>query len=182
MTSVGGTYRVQPERAISFSSGGFSDRFPRPAYQNAAVTEYLDILGDTWKGLYNPAGRGFPDVAAQSNRFQVVDDGQVISVGGTSASSPTFAGIVALLNDARLSAGKPALGFLNPWIYSGAYRGLTDIVDGGSTGCTGTDIYSGLPTPVVPFASWNATKGWDPVTGYGTPIFPKLLKLALESY
>lgn len=83
VTSVGGTRYVQPEVAIGFSSGGFSDRFPRPSYQDAAVTGFLSILGDTWKGLYNPAGRGFPDVAAQSYRFIVVDGGAEIRVGGT---------------------------------------------------------------------------------------------------
>ena len=83
LTSVGGTYHVQPERAIAFSSGGFSDRFPRPAYQDAAVTTFLGILGDTWKGLYNPNGRGFPDVAAQSYNFTVIDQGKEIRVGGT---------------------------------------------------------------------------------------------------
>lgn len=83
VTSVGGTYHVKPERAIGFSSGGFSDRFPRPSYQDAAVTKYLGILGDTWKGLYNPAGRGFPDVAAQAYNFTVVDRGREIRVGGT---------------------------------------------------------------------------------------------------
>ena len=122
VTSVGGTNHVEPERAISFSSGGFSDRFPRPAYQNAAVTRYLGILGDRWKGLYNPAGRGFPDVAAQAYNFSVVDRGRVRPVGGTSASAPAFAGIVALLNSARLSAGRRPLGFLNPWIYSVGYK------------------------------------------------------------
>ncbi|KAI4180759.1 MAG: hypothetical protein L6R41_007030 [Letrouitia leprolyta] len=178
VTSVGGTYRVQPERAIAFSSGGFSDRFPRPAYQNAAVTTYLNSIGDTFKGLYNPNGRGFPDVAAQAYNFTVIDRGVEIRVGGTSASSPAFAGIVSLLNGARLAEGRKPLGFLNPFIYKYGYRGLTDIVDGGSRGCTGRDIYSGLPTPVVPGAGWNATKGWDPVTGYGTPNFPALLALS----
>ena len=83
VTSVGGTYHVEPEVAIGFSSGGFSDRFPRPAYQEAAVTQFLSILGDKWKGLYNPAGRGFPDVAAQSYNFTVIDKGAEIRVGGT---------------------------------------------------------------------------------------------------
>ena len=104
-----------------------------------------------------------------------------VLIDHASCASPTFAGIVALLNSARLSAGMPPLGFLNPWIYSGAYTALNDIVDGGSRGCTGTDIYSGLPTPFVPYASWNATQGWDPVTGYGTPDFGKLLALALAN-
>ena len=179
VTSVGGTYHVEPERAIAFSSGGFSDRFPRPAYQDAAVQRYLGILGSQWEGLYNPNGRGFPDVAAQSYNFSVIDQGQVIRVGGTSAASPTVAGIVSLLNSARLSAGLKPLGFLNPWIYSIGRFGLNDITVGGSRGCTGTDQYSGLPTPFVPYASWNATPGWDPVTGYGTPNFKALLPLAL---
>ena len=182
VTSVGGTYHVEPEIAIRFSSGGFSDRFPRPSYQDAAVKGYLKILGSQWKGLYNPAGRGFPDVAAQSYNYSVVDHGKVIPVAGTSASAPTFAGIVALLNSARLSAHKPPLGFLNPFIYSKGYTALTDIVNGGSKGCTGKDIYSGLPTPFVPYASWNATPGWDPVTGYGTPNFQKLLRLVMADY
>ncbi|KAG8529478.1 uncharacterized protein KY384_006115 [Bacidia gigantensis] len=160
VTSVGGTVNVEPEKAVSFSSGGFSDRFPRPSYQDQAVTQFLEILGDTWKGLYNPNGRGFPDVAAQGRNFKVIDQGKEILVGGTSASSPTFAGVVSLLNSARLSEGRKPLGFLNPFIYKYGYKGLTDIVDGSSKGCTGKDIYSGLPTPFVPGAGWAAVKGW----------------------
>lgn len=84
VTSVGGTTNIKPERAIYFSSGGFSDRYSRPLYQEAAVRHYLhEQLGDRWKGLYNPAGRGFPDVAAQGYKFAVVDHGKVIGVSGT---------------------------------------------------------------------------------------------------
>ena len=83
VTSVGGTHNINPERAIFFSSGGFSDRFPRPLYQEAAVASYLAILGDRWKGLYNPAGRGFPDVAVQSRNFYTVDKGHITVAGGT---------------------------------------------------------------------------------------------------
>ena len=178
VTSVGGTVGVEPEKAVSFSSGGFSDLWPRPAYQEKAVSEYLEKLGDRWNGLYNPQGRGFPDVAAQGQGFQVFDKGRLISVGGTSASAPVFASVVALLNNARKAAGMSSLGFLNPWIYEQGYKGLTDIVAGGSRGCTGRSIYSGLRAPLVPYASWNATEGWDPVTGYGTPDFKQLLTLA----
>ncbi|KAF2840230.1 tripeptidyl-peptidase-like protein [Patellaria atrata CBS 101060] len=178
VTSVGGTYRVNPEQAIYFSSGGFSDVFPRPSYQDAAVKKYLSILGDRWEGLYNPDGRGFPDLAAQGQGYRVVDKRRVISVGGTSASAPTVAAIISRISAARIQVGKPPLGFLNPWIYSKGFKGLTDIVNGGSRGCTGQSIYSGLPAPYVPYASWNATEGWDPVTGYGTPDFQKLLELA----
>ncbi|OTB16654.1 hypothetical protein K445DRAFT_316932 [Daldinia sp. EC12] len=177
VTAVGGTVGVEPERAVSFSSGGFSDIFPRPSYQKAAVDTYLGTIGATFEGLYNPSGRGFPDVAAQGRNFNVISQGQLIKVGGTSASAPTFAAIVSLLNNARIKSGQKPLGFLNPWLYSDAVDGgLTDIVDGGSKGCTGRDMYSGLPAPYVPGAGWNATEGWDPVTGLGTPLFDALLE------
>lgn len=83
VTSVGGTYRTNPERAVSFSSGGFSERFPRPSYQDKAVSSYLSVLGDKWDGLYNPEGRGFPDVSAQAHAFVVRDHGSFVSVDGT---------------------------------------------------------------------------------------------------
>jgi hypothetical protein len=53
------------------------------------------------------------------------------------------AAIIALLNDARLRAGKPALGFLNPWIYSSGYKGFTDITGGQSDGCNGLNTQTG---------------------------------------
>lgn len=184
VTSVGGTHNLAPERAVYFSSGGFSDIWPRPSYQSSAVQTYLHHhLKSRWTGLYNPHGRGFPDVAAQGYKFHVFSGDKDILVSGTSASAPLFAALISLLNNARLAAGKPALGFLNPWLYSkevsGKKGGFTDIVEGWSTGCTGKDVYSGLPTPFVPYASWNATPGWDPVTGLGTPLFDRLLELAV---
>ncbi|KAI1110329.1 subtilisin-like protein [Nemania sp. NC0429] len=183
LTSVGGTVGVEPERAVSFSSGGFSDVWPRPAYQEAAVSRYLRDLGDSFRGLYNARGRGFPDVAAQGSGFVVISRGTATRVGGTSASAPTFAAVVSLLNNARLSRGLRPLGFLNPWLYSRAVLGaLTDIVDGGSRGCTGRDVYSGLPAPYVAGAGWNATEGWDPVTGLGTPLFDKMLEKAVPHF
>ena len=67
--------------------------------------------------------------------FRVFWGGEPVLIGGTSASSPAFAGIVALLNDARLSAGLPPLGFLNPFFYSKGAAGFNDITVGNSTGC-----------------------------------------------
>lgn len=83
VTSVGGTTGINPEKAISFSSGGFSERFPRPSYQENAVSSYLSRLGNTWQGLYNPNGRAFPDVATQADNFPVYDHGTISLVGGT---------------------------------------------------------------------------------------------------
>lgn len=98
-----------------FTSGaGFSNYFPRPAYQEAAVSAYLSTyIGDTYTGLYNASGRGYPDIAAQGQRFSIVWNGSVSPVDGTSCSTPTAAAVLALVNDALIAAGKSSLGFLN---------------------------------------------------------------------
>ena len=114
--------------------------------------------------------------------YSVVVNNKTGLSGGTSAAVPVFSSVVALLNDARLRAGKSSLGFLNPWLYTVGFLGLTDITAGGSVGCNGVNGQTGQPVPgasVIPFASWNATQGWDPVTGLGVPNFEKLLGLAL---
>lgn len=86
------------------------------------------------------------------------------SVGGTSASAPIVAGIVTLLNEARLKAGKSPVGFLNPTFYKNP-DAFNDITHGNNSGC-GT-------------GGFNAVPGWDPVTGLGTPNFEKLKKVFL---
>ncbi|KAB8260229.1 peptidase S8/S53 domain-containing protein [Aspergillus pseudonomiae] len=174
VTSVGGTYGRGPERAIGYSTGGFSEYFPRPSYQDGSVHQYLSQLESRWETLYNPNGRAIPDVAAQADHFIIMDHGQLLKTGGTSAAAPVFAGIVSRLNAVRLENNKPRLGFLNPWLYSLNQTGFTDIVDGGSVGCFG-DVGR-----EVPDASWNATAGWDPVTGLGTPYYETLLEQAMS--
>ncbi|KAF7430691.1 hypothetical protein PC9H_006402 [Pleurotus ostreatus] len=160
VTAVGGTTGLT-ETTIGFSGGGFSNTFARPAYQDTAVSRYLQILGNTNAGLFNTTGRAYPDLSAQANRFEVFVGGRAISVGGTSARNvQTVAGIVALINDVRISNGKGVLGFLNPLIYSDGVTGFNDIVTGSNPGC-GTN---GFP----------ARAGWDPATGLGTPDFAKL--------
>jgi tripeptidyl-peptidase-1 len=83
VTAVGGTYGTNPEKAVSFSGGGFSEVFPRPQYQDQAVKGYLGHLGNQWDGLYNATGRGYPDISAQAANFIVRDQGEWVSVGGT---------------------------------------------------------------------------------------------------
>ena len=180
VTSVGSTQYLD-EEAVFFSSGGFSNYWSRPLWQAIAVESFLVKLGNKWKGLYNRNGRGFPDVAAQGVGYSVYDKGRLGHFEGTSCSAPAFAAMIALLNDARLKAKLPPMGFLNPWVYTVGPLVLNDIAKGGSTGCDGHGRFNGKPngSPVVPYASWNATKGWDPVTGWGTPNFTKMLKAAV---
>jgi tripeptidyl-peptidase-1 len=158
VTSVGGTANFNPETAVSrFASGaGFSNYFPAPDYQTKTVNKYVKSLKGQFDGLYNKTGRAYPDVAAQGNHDIIVWAGKVQTVGGTSASSPTFAAVIALVNDALIAKGKKPLGFLNPWLYSKAYKTFTDVTIGSSFGCNTT----GFP----------AQKGWDAVTGWGTPV------------
>ncbi|KAH8982928.1 subtilisin-like protein [Lactarius hatsudake] len=160
VTSVGGTTGHDPEVAASLSGGGFSIYFPRQPYQADAVSTFLQYFGDKHSGLYNPGGRGFPDVSSQAIKFLFVLGGQLNSVSGTSGSTPTVAGIISLLNDHLISKGSTPLGFLNPWLYGTGLPGLNDIMSGSNPGCN-TD---GFP----------AVAGWDPVTGLGTLDFIKL--------
>jgi len=162
VTTVGGTTMVNPEMAVDFSGGGFSNYFPQPDYQSAAVSGFLKTLGNTYAGLFNKKGRAYPDVAAQGLNFQIIINGTVTPVGGTSASCPTVSSVITLLNDFRMSKGKGSLGFLNPLLYSNP-NVLNDITSGDNPGC-GTN-------------GFTARKGWDPVTGLGTPNFPKMQKI-----
>ncbi|KAM5542002.1 hypothetical protein V8D89_004312 [Ganoderma adspersum] len=163
VTSVGASQGF-PETAAALSAGGFSNIFGVPRYQSSAVHRYVSALGnDTYQGLYNVSGRAYPDVAAQGVRYKVVIGGKAALLDGTSASSPAFASVVALLNDHLAAKGKSPLGFLNPLLYSSAGQAaLNDVVSGANPGC-GT---SGFP----------AGQGWDPVTGLGTPDFAKLAR------
>lgn len=138
------------------SGGGFSNYFKRPSYQNGVVPAYISSLGSQYKGLYNPNGRGYPDLSAQSQAFVIIFSGVMFPIDGTSCACPTVAGILTLVNDALIAAGKPVLGFLNPCLYQRLYKAFTDVTGGSSSGCNTT----GFP----------AQAGWDPVTGFGTPV------------
>jgi tripeptidyl-peptidase-1 len=67
-------------------------------------------------------------------------------------------------------------------LYSEGFKALNDITAGASYGCGGINPQSNRAVPgslIIPGAHWNATEGWDPVTGLGTPNFQELKKLVL---
>lgn len=72
------------------------------------------------------------------------------------------------------------MGFVNPWLYRTANQALQDIVLGGSTGCDGDKVLYGNESVKIPYASWNATTGWDPATGLGIPNFKIMRRVALD--
>ena len=138
------------------AGGGFSHVFGKPAYQNN-----LPPGSNTGANVNNT--RGVPDVGMEASArtgVLVYDGGNWYIVGGTSVACPTFAGVVALAD--HLNGG--GLGFLNPALYKiGAdpTRYANDFFDV-TTG--NNDQYNSPQDP-----NYNATAGWDPVTGLGTP-------------
>lgn len=73
-------------------------------------------------------------MAAMGNNVLIVNVGLQQLVGGTSCSSPIFASMIALINDRLIAAGKPVLGFLNPFLYANP-QAFTDITTGSNPGC-----------------------------------------------
>jgi hypothetical protein len=136
------------------TGGGVSQIFPRPDWQSN-----VDVpLGPKGKD-----GRAIPDVAAHASNqpgYAVVVNGQKKVAGGTSASTPFWAGLIARINH---GLGRN-IGFVNPILYKkigpmGAFR---DIVEG-NNGVPGVKGYPARP-------------GWDASTGWGSPNGTKLLE------
>ena len=91
-------------------------------------------------------------------------------ISGTSASTPVVAGFFSLINDKRLAAKLPPLGFVNPLLYTAleeAPDAFIDITEGNNkaSGCS---------------TGFSAAAGWDPVTGVGSPNFPVLQEYAMK--
>jgi len=178
LTSVGAT-QVNPNATVNdpemaceqviFSGGGFSNYFAIPSYQKTAVEGFLTNHPPSFTAAqFNNSGtsRAYPDVSANGANYVIGIDGEFELVFGTSCSSPVFASIITLINDARIAARKSTVGFINPAVYSSDFAAaFHDITSGGNQGC-GT-------------AGFTATTGWDPVTGLGTPNMTVLKDLFL---
>lgn len=127
------------------TGGGVSAIFTKPAYQNAVSVP----------PSANPPhsiGRGVPDVAADADPetgvvVMHVDGKHLEPIGGTSASAPLWASLVARLNEGL----KARCGFLNPVLYGRFSTGVLRDITVGSNG------------------AYSAGKGWDACTGLGAP-------------
>merc|ERR1712050_458645 len=175
ITAVGGTdfagTDIGDETAWRSGGGGFSNTFGQPAYQTEAVATYLANKSANFppQNLWNATGRGYPDLAAlggQKNSYCVATGGGFEGVAGTSASCPVAAGIFAKVNGVRLAAGKPAMGFLNPFIYKNPDAFF--------------DVTSGINSDAKVYG-FTAVKGWDAATGFGTPNYEALAKAAMAA-
>uniref|UniRef100_A0A8C9AV41 Tripeptidyl-peptidase 1 n=1 Tax=Prolemur simus TaxID=1328070 RepID=A0A8C9AV41_PROSS len=200
VTTVGGTsfqnpFLITNEIVDYISGGGFSNVFPRPSYQEEAVAQFLSSSPHLPPSSYfNASGRAYPDVAALSDGYWVVSNSVPIPwVSGTSvrisltpvsletsdpfkhhfpkASTPVFGGLLSLINEHRILSGRPPLGFLNPRLYQQRGAGLFDVTHGCHESCLNEEVEG---------QGFCSGAGWDPVTGWGTPNFPALLKTLLN--
>ena len=152
-----------------------------PSYQTTAVNTYMqqDIQFPP-SSIFNPGMRANPDFGALgAEEFQVIVNGRVEVVGGTSASAPSFGAVVTMLNDIRLSQGQPTLGFLNTLFYqlaeSNPGQAFFDVTDGNNkNGCTSGNCGANY------IDGYMCAPGWDPVTGYGTPNYAVLSQLVAD--
>lgn len=151
------------------TGGGFSTKFASPSYQTDAVKGYFAGLSSSQKPVsgYATTGRGYPDIAMAALNYEVIIGGNMSPVSGTSASAPVVAGMISLVNSARLAAGKPALGFVNPAIYQNGAKIVNDITSGKNNCCASRS------TPICCTQGFYATAGWDPLTGFGSLDYQK---------
>jgi tripeptidyl-peptidase-1 len=173
VTAIGGSDftspNLGPETCCQDSGGGFSVTFARPSYQDAAVTGYLKSgVQLPTASNYNATGRAYPDLSAifgLAVPYCISSGGRFEGVAGTSASSPVVASMFGIMNNIQFNAKKPALGFVNQWIYQLLAEhpdSFYDVTTGVNNGGSGQGFY--------------ATKGWDPCSGAGTVNFENIVK------
>ncbi|MES1257076.1 MAG: Ig-like domain repeat protein, partial [Acidobacteriota bacterium] len=146
--------------AIEGGGGGASALFVKPAWQ----------IGP---GVPNDGRRNLPDVSfasATHDGYEIVSGGLVWIIGGTSAASPVFAGVVALLNHslAKADPTTPAgLGNINPALYRLA-QSTTDVFHDITVGDNSVACVQGSPDCVDGRVGYPATPGYDLATGLGS--------------
>ena len=146
---------------FSAGGGGASNLFQKPYWQ-------------TGPGVPADNTRFVPDIslAASPNNagYQVYVYGALYSIGGTSASAPSLAGVVALLNQylsSKSAVPAAGLGNINPALYrlaQSAPEAFHDI----TTGDNAVRCALGTPNCVEGFVGYRAGPGYDPATGLGT--------------
>ena len=134
------------------TGGGISAVFTKPDYQNAVAVP----------PNVNPphvVGRGVPDVSAVGDpvsglEVMHINGKHLDAIGGTSASAPLWAALVARLNQGL----KARCGFLNPVLYTRCAKGVLRDITVGNNG------------------AYVAGRGWDACTGLGSPHGMRLFR------
>ncbi len=152
---------------LAAGGGGLSILFGKPSWQTGTGVQAdgaRDVPDIALNASPNHDGYLYCNVGSCSNGFRD-GSGNLTVAGGTSFGAPTFAGILALLNQKLGSSG---LGNINPTLYALAASTPTafhDLTTGnnqvpcaaGSTGCGSSGILG-----------YTAGTGYDLVTGLGS--------------
>lgn len=160
------------------TGGGISGYTSIPVYQQHTVLipgEPTLSCGSNFRAVADVSMNGDP-----STGVVVYENGtRYTGVGGTSLSTPTFAGILAVANAQRALAGSGALGDIHTFMYTNVFgnasvyaASLNDITQGNNATAAGCLLYNGSPD--VTGATCTAAVGYDIPTGLGTPIFSGL--------
>lgn len=146
------------------TGGGISTLFERPAWQKNVNIKSLN------EGSID--GRVMPDVAALAGPpfYELVLQGRSAPNGGTSASAPMWAALIARI-DAQLLPGKKQQ-FFAPLLYQALPTGGAL----GAAGCTDITVGNNASDP-YPGEGYAAQKSYDAVSGWGVPNGAALLKL-----
>jgi kumamolisin len=136
--------------------GGISVNWPIPAYQAPSVT--AASLGSTaYRNIPDVSLNSDPDMLPYDVYFSDPDQGPGdYGYGGTSCAAPLWAGFTARVNQARLTAKLPLLGFPNTALYA-IGRNATEYA------ADFHDIADNSNNGVFP-----AVKGYDLATGLGS--------------
>jgi kumamolisin len=150
VTAVGGTTLVLNSNGTVKSETAWSGDGSAGGSGGGVSKDYLTPSYQTSLGLPN---RGVPDVAADANPatgVAIVLNGQIQVFGGTSVATPIWAGLMGLVNQARLAAGKSTLGWLNPRLYrptpEASFRDIT-VGNNGFPALVGYDLVTGWGAP-----------------------------------
>jgi hypothetical protein len=147
---------------LAASGGGASAVYPKPAWQAGP-------------GVPNDGARDVPDVALDASNehdpYIVISGGGTLLVGGTSASAPSFAGMIAVLNQYLVENGvqsAPGLGNINPKLYSMAAGGASGVFHDVTTGSNIVPCAPRTPDCSSGEFGYKAGAGYDLVTGLGS--------------
>ena len=167
------------------TGGGLSMIYPRPSWQDGIAA----IVGNH---------RGYPDLSWNAavnggvlvyvSAFPNWSDPGWYAFGGTSASSPQVAAVVALANQRQAMGGHAPIGNLNPLLYqvggsaagASAFRDILPTIQG--TAASGRLVDNGLfqfnvdgSVSMGPVPGYAVRPGWDATTGWGSPLVPAFI-------
>ena len=103
--------------------------------------------------------------------YLIVSEGAVFGVGGTSAAAPSFAGMIAVLNQYLVQnkvQTKPGVGNINPKLYAMAAGGTSGVFHDVTTGNNIVPCQAGTPNCTNGQFGYTAGVGYDLVTGLGS--------------